>query len=65
MQKTRRLVDENSVSFQIFLILLSFITLGSESQISVFKQFQINTQMFFLEGGACVEANIFSVKKRT
>ena len=26
-------MDENSVSFQIFLILLSFITRGSESQI--------------------------------
>ena len=32
MQKTRGLMDENSVSFQMFLILLSFITLGSESQ---------------------------------
>ena len=38
MQKTRRLMDENSVSFQMFLILFPFITLGSESQISVFKQ---------------------------
>ena len=28
-------MDENSVSFQMFLILLSSITLGSESQISV------------------------------
>ena len=26
-------MDENSISFQIFLILLSFITRGSESQI--------------------------------
>ena len=43
MQKARRLVDENSVSFQMFLILLSSITLGSESQISVFKQCQSNT----------------------
>ena len=31
-------MNENSVSFQMFLILLSFITLGSESQISLFKQ---------------------------
>ena len=38
-------MDEYSVSFQMFLILLSFITLGSESQISVFKQCQSNTQM--------------------
>ena len=47
-------MDENSVSFQKFLIVLSFITLGSESQISVFKQFQSNTQMsdcFFGAGG--------------
>ena len=51
MQKTRRLVDENSVSFQMFLILLSFITLGSESQISVFKQCQSN---LVLGGGGVV-----------
>ena len=46
-------MDENSVYFQMLLILLSFITLGSESQISVFKQCQSNTQMsgFFCEGG--------------
>ena len=43
MQKARRLMDENSVSFQMFLILLSYITFGSESQISVFKQCQSNT----------------------
>ena len=54
MQKTRHLTDENSVFFfQIFLILFSFIKPGSESQISVFKQCQSNTQMsdFFLGGG--------------
>ena len=43
MQKARRLMDENSVSFQTFLILLSSITLGSESQIPVFKEGQSNT----------------------
>ena len=43
MQKARRLMDENSVSFQMFLIPLSSITLGSESQISVFKQCQSKT----------------------
>ena len=43
MQKARGLMDENSVSFQMFLILLSSITLGSESQISVFKQGRSNT----------------------
>ena len=42
MQKARRLMDENSVSFQTFLILLSSITLGSESQIPVFKEGQGN-----------------------
>ena len=37
-------MDEISVSFQmLLLILLSFIALGSESQISVFKQCQSNT----------------------
>ena len=53
MQKTRRLIDENIVSFQMFFILLSFIALGSESQISVFKQCQSNTKMsvsFFWRG---------------
>ena len=43
MQKARRLMDENSVSFQMSLILLSSITLGSESQIPVFKEGQSNT----------------------
>ena len=43
MQKARCLMDENSVSFQMFLILLSSITLGSESQIPVFKEGQSNT----------------------
>ena len=44
MQKARRLMDEKSVSFQMFLILLASITLGSESQIPVFKEGQSNTQ---------------------
>ena len=51
MQKTRRLIEENSVSFQMFLILLSFIAVGSESQISVFKQCQSNTHMSVFFGG--------------
>ena len=58
-------MDEYSVSFQMFLILLSFITLGSESQISVFKQCQSNTQMCGVSfgggggggEGACAEAS--------
>ena len=60
MQKTRRLMDENSVSLQMFLMPLSFFALGSESQIFVFKQCQSNTQMsgvFCL--GACVQAQIW------
>ena len=69
MHKTRRLMDENSVSFQMFLILLSFITLGSERQISVFKQCQSHTKMSVLRflraggggGGACAEAKISRV----
>ena len=63
MQKARRLMDENSVSFQMFLILLSSTTLGSESQISVLKQGQSNTWksvlFCFLNGGACAEAKIW------
>ena len=62
MQKTRRLMDENSV-------FLKCITLGSESQISVFKQCQGNTQMsgcfwfFFLGGGGMRRSqNFFSEK---
>ena len=68
MQKIRRLMDETSVSFEMFRILLSFIALGSESQISVFKQCRSNTQMsglFFRGGGggACAEAKIWREKK--
>ena len=64
MQRTRSLTDEKGVSFQMFIILFSSITLGSESQISVFKKCQSNTQMsgiFFRRGrgGACVEAKIW------
>ena len=69
-------MDEKSVSFQMFLILLSFITLGSESQNSLFKRFRSDTQM---SGGGGVEAGrggrmrrsqnleivVFSVKKKT
>ena len=43
VQKARLLTDENSVSFQMFLILLSSITLCSDSQIPVFKEGQSNT----------------------
>ena len=56
-------MDENNVSFQMFLILLSIVTLCSESQVLVFKQCQSNTQMsvfllFFWGGGGehCAEA---------
>ena len=43
VQKARHLIDQNSVSFQMFLILLSSITLGSESQIPTFKEGRSNT----------------------
>ena len=55
-------MDENSVSFQMFLTLLSFIVLGSETQISVFRQSQNNTQMsVFWEEGACAEVKILEI----
>ena len=68
-------MDENSVSFQMLLILLSFITLSSKSQISVFEQCQSNTQksgfLFFFGGGGrrsmCRGQNLeifFSEKKK-
>ena len=47
-------MDENSVSFQIFLILLSFITLGSERQILCSRNVQAILRClegFFLGGG--------------
>ena len=53
-------MDENSVSFQMFLTLLSFIVLGSETQISVFRQSQNNTQMsVFLGGGSMCRSQDF------
>ena len=42
-QQERGLMDENSVSFQMFLILLYSITLVLESQFTVFKQCLSNT----------------------
>ena len=69
MQKARLLTDENSVSFQMILILLSSITLCSESQIPVFKEGRSNTQKALfvlfvcagkgLGGIACEEAKIW------
>ena len=66
MQKARRLMDENSVSFQMFLILLSSITLGSESQICVqtMSEQYLDVWVFFCTGGACAETKI-SVKNKT
>ena len=57
-------MDKTGVSLQMFLILLSFIALGSESQIFVFKQCQSNTQMsvFLLEGEHAQKLK-FGVKK--
>ena len=53
----------------MFLILLSFITLGSESQISVFKQCQSNTQvsvflLFFFLGGEHAQKPKFGSGKK-
>ena len=61
-------MGKNSVSFQMLLILLSLIALSSESQISVFKQWQSSTQMSVFPfggggGGECTEAKVVSVKK--
>ena len=65
-------MDENSVSFQMFLIVLSSITLASESQISVFKEGQSNNQKpvlfcFFARGKHAQKPKfgvVFSVKKK-
>ena len=79
MQKARLLTDENSVSFQMFLILLSSITSCSESQIPVFKESRSNTYksvyvlFFFVRGrggrgsmrrSQNLESVVFSVKKQ-
>ena len=73
MQETRRLMDNNSASFQMFIILLSFmIAVGSESQMSVdhVTLYSSNGILRYLMGGggggACVEAKVsrfFSEKK--
>ena len=65
---TKRLLDNNSASFQMFLILLSFIAVGSYkkdicgSRGIVFKQYQRNTR---ISGGACAEANITFFSDKT
>ena len=73
MQKARRLMDENNVSFQMFLILLSSITLGSESHSPVFKEGLSNTLKpllfcFFVRGQHAQKPKFgdcqFSVKKK-
>ena len=43
MQKTRRLMDNNCASSQMFLFLLSFVAVGSESQISVDQLLELAT----------------------
>ena len=61
MRKARRLMDQNGICFHMYLNMLSYIALGSESQISVFKQCQSITQMsgfsflFGEGGGTCTE----------
>ena len=69
MQKARRLMDENSVSFQMFLILLSSITLGSESQYSRVQgrseqYLDFCFVLFICTGGACAEAKIWRCEMR-
>ena len=57
MQKPRCLMDEHSVSFQMFLILLSFITLGSKakflcsSNVEAILRCLFFGSFFFLGGG--------------
>ena len=68
MQKTRRLMDENSVSFQMFLILLSFITRGSESQnvcVQAMSKQYSDVWGGFLEGeGKHAQKPKFGLKKK-
>ena len=60
-------MDKNDVSFQMFLILLSFITLGSESQILCSSNVKaIPSNLYFFGGGSMHRSQnleIFSVKK--
>ena len=61
-------MDNNSASFQMCLILLSFIVVGSQSQISVDQVTLYSSNVkrilryLFGGGGACAKAKI-SVKK--
>ena len=73
MHKTRRLVDENSVSFQTFLILLSFLTLGSEKtnfcvQAMSKQHLDVCVIIFYFGGGGGTMRKsqnlVFSVKKK-
>ena len=71
MQKARRLMDENSISFQMFLNLLSFITLGSESQIPCSKKVRAILRCLFcfvsLYGGSMHRSQYLEIfnKKKT
>ena len=56
-------MDENSLSFQMFLFVLNFIPLGTESQISVFRQCQSNTQMSGFFKPKFGDSRFFSEKK--
>ena len=64
MQKARCLMDENSISFLMFLILLSSITLGSEEPNSRFQRrseqyLEACFVLFLCTRGACAEAKIW------
>ena len=64
MHKTRRLMDEVSVSFQMFSILLSFIKFCSRKPHfcvqAMSEQYRaMSVVVVFLCGGACAEAKIW------
>ena len=69
MQKTRRLMDENSVSFQMFLILLFliFIALGSEKPNfciqAMSKQYSDVWVFFKIWGGGSMRTSRFCSEK--
>ena len=61
MQKARRLMDENSVSFQMFLILLSYTWFrkpNSRVQRRSEQYLEACFVLFLCTGGACAEAKI-------
>ena len=68
MQKARRLMDENSVSFQMVLILLFYINTWFRKPNFCVQTMSEQYFWVFLYGGACAEAKmwrvLFSAKKK-